>query len=92
LFVIFSAGKSPYHTKSIHNDLFWNFLEEAASRPKQAAIKPQLVHTVRVSFFWPSLAIAASEALDPPTPQIIDFERAATLRERKHLLFPGIRK
>jgi hypothetical protein len=30
------------------------------------AIKPQLPHSVRVSFFWPSLAIAASEALDPP--------------------------
>jgi hypothetical protein len=35
------------------------------------------------------LANAASEALDPPTPQIIDFERAASLRERNDLPFPG---
>jgi hypothetical protein len=77
-FVILSARKSLYHKKSIDNNLFWIFLAESAQWPnralsseqfsRQAAVKPQLAHTVRASFFWPSLAIAASEALDPPTP------------------------
>jgi hypothetical protein len=48
-FVIFSAGKSPYHTKSIRNSLFWSFLAEAgddrAARDVEHVVPPIALRT-----------------------------------------------
>jgi hypothetical protein len=57
------------------------------------AIKPQSARIFCVSFFWPSLAIAASEALDPPdSSQIIDFLKGLRRFARNDLFVAEIGK